>query len=453
MSADMEAREEPGRIRPLPPELPEIAASDGSRPPPPDRRWVPIAVAVVALAFFGLLAGLFSGPVDDESPQARPAAEPADTTLPSLGGPAPPSTTTTTAPPTLQQTASILSRPLQMIYRNHAGTTTSRATWNLDDTEPSDQRTTGAAAMEAAYDASYQQTLWITQGQNDTLWIGQPPIAEPVFVDVAGAHWHPTLPRALAWVGTPPGADEPHLYRASSLATTGLEGLIDIGPVPGNSELVGWGDWGFALRVGVPVSLRQWEVPDPAGSEASVFEVLEFTVLLDPLGAVIAAVPASPHAVGPNGELVLRPANGAMAAATAAGFDPGDIGITIEPTAIDIGSAGEPVVALAPGLAPTGVGFEPPARVSYFAFSPDGNLVAALGELGGRFAVTTVSLDGRVRRITSVENVNASLGFSRDGALLVLHNRDNGDIVFHDWNRGASFRIPFSDGVVLAVDV
>ncbi|HSF87077.1 MAG TPA: hypothetical protein VLG28_15655 [Acidimicrobiia bacterium] len=447
----MEAREEPGRIRPLPPEVPDAAGPESSPPPPPDRRWVPIAVAGAALVFFGLLAGLFGSGTQGDDLGAGAAGATA-TTAAALGGEPPPSTTTTTEPPALRAMASVLARPLQIIYRNHAATTTSRATWNLDATEPTDVMTTGAAAVLAAYDASRQQVLLVTEGQNRTLWVGQPPIAEPVFVNVAGAHWHPNLARALAWVGTAPGAGEPHLYRASSLSTTGLEGLDDLGPVPARSELVGWGDWGYVLRVGVPVSLRQWEVDDPAGGAAPAFQLLEFTVVLDPLGAQLAALPGTPLAAGPKGAIALRPANEAFTAAREAGLDPVDLGIAAAITQVPIGAEGEPVVVLGPNLAPTSVAFEPPSAVSTFVFSPDGAYVSALGELEGRYSVTTQALDGGFRRITSVDRVNSTIGFSRDGALLILHNRDSGDIVFHDWNRGASFRIPFNAGRVLAVD-
>lgn len=447
----MEARDEPGRIRPLPPELPEFAASDGSPPPPPDRRWVPIAVAGGALVFFGLLAGLF-GASTDTGVEAGGARLPSDTTLPGLRGDSPATTTTTAAPPTLRQMASVLERPLRIIYRDREGATTSRVTWDLDSPVASDLVTSGAAATAASYDASHQQLLWITEGENETLWLGEPPSAEPVFVDVAGAHWHPTLARTLAWVGTPPAAGLPHLYRATSLATTGLEGLVDIGPVPVGSELIGWGDWGFALRVPVPVSLRQWAVPDRSGDGSTVFQLLEFTLVVDPLGAQASAAAGSPLAVGPKGSIIVRPANDAFEAAVAAGFSAGDIGIEVPLTRVETGASGEPIVLVGPALGPTAVAFDAPAPVMNFLFSSSGSHVTAMGEFEGRYTITTRATDGSLRRITSVDNVDAAIGFSRDGALLILHNRDNGDIVFHDWNGGASFRVPFSAGRVLVVD-
>ncbi len=445
----MEARDEPGKIRPLPPELPEIAAPGSSPPPPPDRRWVPIAVAGAALVFFGLLAGLF-GAGSAAGPDASGAGA-SDTTIPALGN-APPSTTTTTAPPTLGEMAPVLERPLQIVYRDHANTTTNRATWELAAAAPSEVMTSGGAASQASFDASKRQISWITEGRNDTLWVGRPPVAEPVFVGISGAHWHPTEPRLLAWVGTQPGARRPHLYVANALANSGIGDLVDLGAVPPRSELVGWGDWGFALRVAAPVSARQWEVPDPSRPGSTVFQLLEFTVVLGRRGAPRTAIAGTPRAVGPNGELVVQSATAAFAAATAEGFAGEDAKLEIPVMVLEPGTRGEPVVVLDDAMASTGVGFTPVARVMSFHFSPDGRHVAAAGEMEGRFAITIHAVDGSLRRITSVDNVDATLGFSRDSSVLILHDRDGGDLVFHDWNRGASFRVPFAGGQVLAVD-
>ncbi len=449
----MEARDEPGKIRPLPPDQPDTAPGDDGAPTLPDRRWIPIAVAAGALVVFGLIAGVL-GRSPAGAPEAAPDEAVTDTTVSGLGSPPPPPTTTTTVPPTLQDRAPLLERSARIVYRGSDGTSTSQLTWRLGDEDPGTPASTGAAAVSAEFDASRQELFWITTGQRDTLWVGVPPIAEPVFVDVAGAAWHPTTPLAIAWLGRPPGTDSFHLYRATVLPTAGLDTLLDLGPVPERSRLVGWGDWGFVLDVPAPIGIRQWEVPDsrdPGGP--TVFQPLGFGLVLDPLGNVVSAFVGSPRAASADGHMVVQPAPEAYELATADGFDPASLGITGPLTVVRRGQDEAPFVVVGSDLSPGGVTFTPSSPATTFGFTPDGRYVAAMGATEGRFAVVTQAVDGSQRRLTSVDGVDVALGYSREGSLLILHDLRSGAIVLHDWNRGASFRLPFTLGRVLAVDV
>jgi hypothetical protein len=98
------------------------------------------------------------------------------------------------------------------------------------------------------------------------------------------------------------------------------------------------------------------------------------------------------------------------------------------------------------------VTFEPRSPATTFAFTPAGTHVSAMGRVADRYAIQTVAVDGSSQRITSLQDVDTYVGHTREGSLLVLHNSASGALVFHDWNRGASYRVPFAGGRVLAVD-
>lgn len=449
----MEARDEPGKVRPLSPDEPGAVSGGVGATATPDRRWIPIAVAAGALVVFGLIAGVL-GRAPVGAPDAAPDEPATDTTSSGLGSPPAPPTTTTTLPPTLEQRAPLLERSARIVYRGNDGTSTNQLTWRLADEEPGAPASTGAAAVSAEFDASHQELYWITTGQRDTLWVGLPPIAEPAFVDVSGAAWHPTTPLAIAWLGRLPGSEAYHLYRASVLPTAGLDTLLDLGPVPDRSRLVGWGEWGFLLDVPAPPAVRQWEVPDPRNPGGpTIFQPLGFGLVLDPLGNAVSAFAGTPRAVSPDGHLVVQPAPEAFAAAAESGFDPASIGIQGPLEVIRRGADGAPFVVVRPDLSLTGVTFAPSSPATSFRFTPTGLHVAAMGVTEGRFAVVTQAVDGSQRRLTSIDDADVALGYSRDGSLLILHDLSSGAIVLHDWNRGASFRIPFALGRVLAVDV
>lgn len=410
-------------------------------------------MAAGALVFFGLIAGLL-GRTTIDGPEAAPEEPATDTTVSGFGSPPLPPTTTSTLPPTLRERAPPLERSARIVYLGGEGTSTNQVTWRLQDEDPASPSSTGAAAVRAEFDASRLELFWITTGQRDTLWVGLPPIAEPVFVDVAGAAWHPTMPLEIAWLGRPPGDDAFHLYRATVLPAAGLDTLIDLGPVPESSRLVGWGDWGFVLEIRAPLGMRQWEVPDARDPDApTTLQRLGFGLVLDPLGNPVHGFAGLPRATGPDGHMVIQPAPEAFELATEAGLDPVSLGIEAPIDVIPRGPDAEPFVVVRPDLNPTGVAFAPSSPATSFRFTPDGRHVAAMGTTAGRLAIVTQAVDGSLRRLTSVDGVDVALGFSRDGSLLVLHDLDGGDVVFHDWNRGANFRVPFALGRVLAVDI
>jgi len=445
----MEARDTPAKIRPLSPDMPEGPALEQARPLP-DRRWIPIAFAAVALILFGAIAGLYGG-TETEEP-AGGGDDVTATTLGGLGGQPPPTTTTTTVPPTLGERVPLLERSARIVYLASDGVSTSQVTWTLVADAPGTAASTGAAAGEAVFDASHRSIFMITPGQRDTLWVGLPPIAEPVFVDVNGAAWHPTTPLTLAFVGRPPGADTPHLYRAEVLPSTEPAALTDLGPVPPHSRLVGWGDWGFVLDVFAAVGPIEVQDSQDVSGSGSV-QHLGFGLILDPTGAPTHAFAGTPTAVGPDGRLVVRTAHDELELAISfAGTDPLALGITTPLTTLPRPPVGEPFVVLGPDLADTGVSFGPMPPATSFHFTPDGGHIAAVGTRAGRFVIVTVALDGGGRRQTSIDGAEATLGYSRDGSLLIMRDADGG-IVFHDWNRGATFHIPFALGTVLAVDV
>lgn len=456
----MEARDGPGRIRPLPPVEPDAAAAGPTEPPPGDRRWVPLAVAGAALAFFAVLAGSFGTgppPGDDGA-----AAGETDGTSPSLGATPPPSTTTTQPPPTLEQLVPDLDRGLVLVYRATDEALLGQVTWNRSAASPGTQLLTGAAATTAVFDSSHRGLLSFTKGQKTTLWVGRPPVAEPVFVDVSGAAWHSSTALRLAFVGRLPGADARHLFTATALANGGIADLVDLGPVPGGSRLVGWGDWGFVLSRLPNPTVRQWEVPDPDNpSGPPVTEALHVTLLLGPGGEVVRSVPATAHAVGPAGELVLQPTTAAYEAAIGAGHAPDELGFVGEVATVIadpeeaeevIGTASATVVVVGSDLGQMGITMRANATTRYL-FVPGGDAVAAVGSGDGRLLVYVESFDGSTRRLTSVEEADVAVGFSRNGTYLIGHQLSTGDVVFLDWRRGIAGRVPFDLGRVLAVDV
>lgn len=447
MTPHMEATDGPGAIRPLPPDLPVSGPGGGPSPAPPERRWVPLLVAAGALVVFGVLAGIFG---DTRTP--TPGEGRTETTAPALGGQALPPTTTSTLPPTLGEIVPDLQRDLSIVYRNQAGTSTSEVIWRRESSEPGEPLNSAAAARQATFDVSRQALMWVTPGRRDTLWVGRPPVAEPVFIDVSGAAWHASTPQALAWIGRPTGTDVAHLYRATVSPATGIDAAVDLGPTPERAELVAWGDWGFLLGAPAPLEHRRHQVENPSDPGSNVTLTLDFAILLDPIGEPVAVYAAAARAAGPAGHLVLQPATEAFELALAGGLDPESLGFGADLTPVDSGPDGEPVVVLAPDLAPTGVAFDPSSQSTVYAFTPDGSRVSAMGVVDTRFLVQTEVVDGSGRRITSIEDVDTYLGHSRDGGYVVLRNSTDGDIVLHDWNRGASFRIPFRLGTVLAVD-
>ncbi len=445
----MEARDGPGRIRPLPPEQPESAAPEPAGPGR-DRRWIPLAIVGAALALFAVGAAVFDG-VSGGSGSSRRSA--ADTTIPSIGGDPPPTTTTTTVPPLLGERVPDLIDSMRVVFNGPGEATTSEVTWDIDADAPGPPTTSGLAASGATFDASREELLSITSGRRDTMWIGAPPDAEPVFVGVSGAAWHPSSERALAWVGRPFGGSRHHLYRATAGASVGLDDVTDLGPIPERSRLVGWGDWGFVLHVDAPLEFRQWELDNPEDPERPRFQRLDFTLLLDPRGAIRAAFAAQTHAVGATGHLVVSPTTDAYAAARAAGLDPDALGLGEVVTVLPPGPAGEPVIVLEPDLAPSSVAFDPATASTSYAFTPDGSHVSAMGLREGRFTVETRSVVRDLQRITSIEAADRFVGHTRNGSLLIIYSTAEREIVFHDWNRGATFRVPFRLGNVLAVDV
>jgi hypothetical protein len=446
----MEARDEPGRIRPLPPDLPEVAAPGGSAPPPRDRRWVPLAVAAGALVFFGVIAGVLSGPANEGSAVGRSAS--VTTTIGAIGAPERTTTTIPPAPPLLAEWAPPLQRDISIVYVEPSGVVTSEVLWSRDADAPGGPLSSGAAARVAAFDSPREQVMWITQGeQRQTLWVGRPPLAEPVFIDVTTAAWHTSAGGALAWIGRPPGSNSYHLFTAHSVPG-GLEATTDLGQVDDGAELVAWGDWGYLIRLTPPPEYRRWEVDDPTNPGSSAFLVLDFAVCLDPAGMPVAAYAATPRAASALGHVVLQPATQAFELAVGAGLDVDALGLGVEPATVPQGPNGEPVVMLHPDRTMSDVAFEIKSPVTTFAFTPAATHVSAMGPVADRFAIETRTIDGSGLRITSVENVDTFVGFTREGTMLVLHSSTPGALVFHDWDRGASYRVPFDLGRVLAVD-
>ncbi|MDQ3781697.1 MAG: hypothetical protein M3349_02010, partial [Actinomycetota bacterium] len=323
----MKPSEGPGPIRTLPPELPEPSAAAGGQPVnPPDRRWVPLAALGVLIAVFTAV-GIFETAPPEAAEQAAPTVD----TVPSLAGDAAAVTTTTVVDePSLAELIPGLDHSPVVLYRPDDDRT-AMASWYLRSGQPRTSVTWGASSTTAALDASNSLVMAITNEGASTMWVGSAPLVVPAFIDVRGAAWHPTEGGRIAFVGRAPGAEAHHLYTALGRPTGGITNLVDLGGVPERTELLGWGEWGFALSRLVEPSLRLWDVSDPDNPDGFVTrELLHIAIFLDADGRARISMPALPHAVGPNGEMVIQPRIAAYQAAIAAGHSTEELGFVGE---------------------------------------------------------------------------------------------------------------------------
>jgi hypothetical protein len=380
----------------------------------------------------------------DRSPTttARPAGA-TDTTIPGLGVAPPPPTTTTTIPPTLEAMVPDLERDIEIVYVD--GNTTRTATWRRDQQVNGPPRTIATAAVTADFDAAGSSLLLATHGAlRDALWVGSVWRAEPVWVDITSAAWHPQRAGTLAWIGRLGTQDEYRLMTGTTVdgATGGLATLTDFGPLRTRSTVAGWGDWGFVLGVEAPAV-----VADDGGRRHLL------TVVLDAEGRQVAAHPGWPWRASVDGHVIVDSADEAFDAAVAAGFDPADIGVTVPVTPLTNDAPDGTILLVDPAGAVHDPGLYPRSSShTLFAFTADGTVVSMIDRVVGRMAVESVSLDGSVRRLTSVEGAERYVGHSNDGRYVLLANSNDGRIALHDWDRGSTFEIPFDEGVVIAVN-
>lgn len=255
-----------------------------------------IAVAA-ALGLFAVTSGTFG----DDPPAAVPGTTTA--TAPSLSGRdtpatvAPPtatdtvaatttSTTTTTvtqAPASLSELVPGLESPIHIVAQGSGPAPTVALRWSPDQPSPFRADRAGNLSGRASYDVSGGEVMWLTGQDRETVWLGVPPLASPLFVDTSGAMWHPTDPFLLAFIGrSPPASEEAHLYTLNVSPPTSddiYDDLVDLGPVPEGAYLVAWGAWGFAFDVPAPETLQTWEVEDPADPSERIDEDLAVTVV------------------------------------------------------------------------------------------------------------------------------------------------------------------------------
>lgn len=450
----MKPSEGPGPIRTLPPELPEPPPTAGGQPAkPPDRRWVPLAALGVVIAVLTAV-GIFETAPPEAAEQAAPTVD----TVPSLAGDAAVTTTTVADEPSLAELVPGLDHSPVVLYRPDDDRT-AMASWYLRAPQPRTSVTWGANSTTATLDASRSMVMAITNEGESTLWVGSAPLVVPAFIDIRGAAWHPTDGARIAFVGRAPGSDAHHLYTALGRPTGGITNLVDLGAVPDRTELLGWGEWGFALSRLVEPSLRLWDVSDPDDPDDFVTrELLHIAIFLDADGRPRISMPALPHAVGPNGEVVIQPRIAAYEAAIAAGHSAEELGFVGEVALAGEREQGVTTAAVVgPELNPTNALFfiDEAAMASgsvEFMFSPDGATVVMLAQRDGQMVVSASRLDSNSIRQSYVP-ADRAIGFSNDGTYLITQNEQTGHILLVNWDRGSSVRIPFTLGPVLVFDV
>ncbi len=391
-------------------------------------------------------------------PEAAEQAAPTVDTVPSLAGDAPATATTVVDEPSLAALIPGLDHSPAVIYRPDDDRT-AMASWYLRAGQPRTSVTWGASSTTAALDASNRLVMAITNEGASTLWVGSAPLVVPAFIDIRGAAWHPTEDARIAFVGRAPGSKAHHLYTAVGRPTGGITNLVDLGAVPDRTELLGWGEWGFALSRLVEPSLRLWDVSDPANPDGFVTrELLHIAIFLHADGRPRISMPALPRSVGPNGEMVVQPRIAAYRAAIAAGHTNEELGFLGEVTLVGERELGVTTAAVVgPDQSPTNALFfideEAMASGSVeFMFSPDGATVVMLAQRDGRMVVTASRLDSNSTRQSFVP-ADRAIGFSNDGVYLITQNEETGDILLVNWDRGSSVRIPFTLGRVLIFDV
>ena len=430
----MEARDEQARIRPLPPEPSEGAPPDGTEPPPPSRRWRPLAGA--------------AGPAEPV------AAATTTTTIPSLGAEAPTTTftPTTTVPRPLAELLPNTESGLTVAFRDGRFGVVAR--WEAEDTEPSFVSLTARPDV-ATFNASGAWLSYLSFFRTDAaLHIGLPEISQPAqFVGVTSVEWHPTDIGRLAWVAQPPTSETPALYEGTvDLDTRELVVTRVVAELLPDENLMAWGDWGFLLErrfldPGFAVTAPVSETDNPNDSRTVTLSMLS---VFDPEGDPIAVAPASLRDATGDGTLLVDSTVEAFQMVTERGDDVAAYGF--HPDILTVFPPG--ILLTDPTLTPIEFTTNGPLLPDRsHLLTSDGERVIEI-DVDFDTTVTVYSLAGRGTRITNLDQATEVVGLTAAGEFLVLQESvGRRQIFFVDWQSGRIIPIPLAAGVAVAADL
>jgi hypothetical protein len=275
-------------------------------------------------------------------------------------------------------------------------------TWLPSDVSP-DFNVSFTQAESAAYNADGSLVAVATRIRGGSMVIDAAEGGSPIYLqeNISGGLWHPTEPNLFAWTEYADDAEVTYLRVADVSAFAGIadQALFETSLDGRPHVLLAWGDWGFVTA----------DASQPFGPNITLFDADG----LDPLqldGVFF-------NATNDGTLLLARPDD--------AGLMPYLVGpdrTETELIGLDIGAAD-------------------------FRITSDGEwVIAVTQQADGHTSILARTVRSRSTRLTSIDEPARIVGLSRDNRYVMLQETDSSDLVFKDWNTGAEFHIPITEG-------
>jgi WD40 repeat protein len=384
----MEARDSGSKIRPLP--IDDLDADTAQRGPVGStRRWAPLVVIAAGAIAFGIIAnGLGSGePVVVASGDMQStAASPEDTTVTSSEAPV-----TTTTPPTLGDMVPVADGPMRLI--SLAATATKVVTWDRAASEPTSSYLL-AQPISVSYNSDGSRLAVLSIAGGARLVIDDTDPGDPIYIRGATSGvWHPTDPDLLAWNGIG-GADGSTTVVVADFSdpTSGDPAVAFEVSLPGEQDLLAWGDWGFITASGDTTFGWSADGAPTRSAAGSFFDAADDgTALMADFAAG-----GMPFLLSPDGSITEIPS------------------LDLHTTDLQLTNDGQWVLAT--------------------TFQEDGHT-----------SIIARAVMSRSTRLTSIEEAAYVLGTAQADRFLVLQEIRSKDLVLKDWSNGAEYRLPLDD--------
>lgn len=379
------------------------------------RGWVPLTIAAVALGAFAVGSALFARTEPTDSPGAATTTT-TTTTVPALAADAPATTTipTTTRPPTLSGRVPGINQVRTVLAD---GMDTSIEWWNVGFREAVTfdvESSVTSAAFNA--DGSLLALLSTEGAENGTLRVGEQGSIGTRFLGVNSFAWHDGAVRDIAFIATLPLEDEPSLLTASvASASFDLQALRRVATVSKDDRIIAWGDWGYALNAFEPRSTSAIDTVDEVPYPVALVFDLEGNETARTDGWIVDTLPGGTFLVRTFWEI-------AEVTRMNTSFEPDGRFALLTDTSRAF-------------LNPNG------SNMSEVTISPSGITL-----------ITSRGFDRPNNRSASVPGFHEPLGFTIDGALFIVHDVAENELVFVDWRNSRQFRVPTSQGRAIVVD-
>ncbi len=385
----MEARDSGSRIRPLP--IDDLDTGTPQRGPVGStRRWTPLVVIAAGAIAFGIIAtGLGSGePVIVASGDTQPpATSSGDTTVTSSEA-----AVTTTAPPTLGDMIPVADGPLRLI--SLAATATKVADLGPGRIRANTARYLLAQPISASYNSDGSRLAVLSMAGGARLVIDDTDPGNPVSIRGAtSGAWHPTDPDLLAWTRIGDADAATTIVVADFTDPTSGDPAVAFElSLPGEQDLLAWGDWGFITAGGDTTFGWSADGAPTRSAAGSFFDVADDgTVLMADFAAG-----GMPFLLSPDGSITEIPS------------------LDLHTTDLRLTNDGQWVLAT--------------------TFQEDGHT-----------SIIARAVMSRSTRLTSIEEAAYVLGTTQADRFLVLQEIRSRDLVLKDWSNGAEYRLPLDD--------